>query len=591
MKLGVTKKTMVLAIAVCFTGCASAPGQPGGPAQVFNDTFNNADPCSNNARNIGIALGVGIGALLGAAASNKDKGAMAAGAAIGGLFGGLIGTDMDRKRCELSKIARQYQLDLAMATIARDGTVINDTQMKNVSNAAMVQKESIGSVVSLRDQTEQGGHFETNSDVLTLRARQYFAAIADAYNVNKAAAQIQNQKERQQYLQISLQHKFLLLGHTDDTGSSKFNADLSERRAKAVAQFMEQHGIPRDAIFYQGAGEVYPMADNNTEVGRAQNRRVEIIELADEANFQKFLAVRKPNYQFYRVETMVSASNPTISPKPKAPAKQASKSVQVAKEMPVLKGTGPVPRMGNESVASATPMNPAPKVAQVSKPQVALAAKASTSESQAKIARTELPSSTKPDFNELDFGGTPLTTNTGMIKVGKIEHKTAWFSLISNAYADEPAVLSDCSKDRPRLSGAVRALKNGAVYSTGEHVPSLYGKTWTDKVNGHQIVINKVAVLASEASLAQIPDLKVYANYNPTKNRNPKPDVAINPEVNTYLGESGILYRIFANGAGGMQCVDILYNKTGGSSAKAGKIVYAREQKLYVAEFKPTIVN
>jgi outer membrane protein OmpA-like peptidoglycan-associated protein len=557
MKRGIAKNATALAVAMCFAGCATAPGQQNGVQRAFNDTFNNQDPCSNNARNIGIAVGAGLGAILGAVASHKDKGAIVAGLAVGGLVGGLIGADMDHRRCDLAKVARQYNLDLAMATIASDGSVINDAQMQTEANPDAIKKASIGSVVSIRDQTERGGHFESNSDVLTLRAQQYFAAIADAYNPRKIAEQIQDPKARKAYLEESRQHKLLLLGHTDDTGGSRLNADLSERRAKAVAEFLEQHGIARDAIFYQGAGEVYPIADNNTEVGREQNRRVEIVELADDANFQKFLAARKPNYQFYRddIPAAVNASKIAL-PTDTSKSKLAVRDKSSAKATAIDKAVPAVAQDTTTKPTSASTQNIAPSIG-----------------------------------HELDFGGIPLSANGGTIAIGKVAASKPWFLLISSAYADEPAVMSDCSKDRPRVNGAVRALKTGAVYSTIEHVPSLYGKTWVDKVNGNSVVINKVAVLVNEASLAQFPELKVYTNFNPKVDRNPKPDVFIKPEVNTYLGESGILYRIFAKGAGGMQCIDILYNKNGGLSAKAGKIVYAHDQRLYVAEFKPTIVN
>lgn len=194
----------------------------------------------------------------------------------------------------------------------------------------------------------------------------------------------------------------------------------------------------------------------------------------------------------------------------------------------------------------------------------------------------------------LDFGGVPLTQQVSAAPtgLGKLERERPLFSLISSAYADDDlAVLSDCSQDRPRSAGGVKALKDGATYRANEHVPGLYGKTWTERVNGHQIVINKVAVLASEATLSQMPEFKVYANYDPGKNRNPTPNVSIRPAVNTYLGETGILYRIFAEGAGGMQCVDIVYSRGANKSASGGNIVYARNSQLFVKPFKPVIAN
>ncbi len=65
-----------------------------------------------------------------------------------------------------------------------------------------------------------------------------------------------------------------IVGHTDSVGSDAFNQGLSERRAKAVAAYLESKGIGSGRIVASGAGESQPVADNATEEGRAQNRRV-----------------------------------------------------------------------------------------------------------------------------------------------------------------------------------------------------------------------------------------------------------------------------------------------------------------------------
>ncbi|WP_457819804.1 hypothetical protein, partial [Staphylococcus aureus] len=79
----------------------------------------------------------------------------------------------------------------------------------------------------IRDPAGAGGHFESNSDQLTSRARDYFTAIAATYDIRKSAAEIQDSNLRKQYLEKMNQRKLLLVGHTDDTGSSRLNADLS----------------------------------------------------------------------------------------------------------------------------------------------------------------------------------------------------------------------------------------------------------------------------------------------------------------------------------------------------------------------------
>jgi len=66
-------------------------------------------------------------------------------------------------------------------------------------------------------------------------------------------------------------------GHTDNTGEEDYNYDLSLSRASAVMHALEFRGIPSNRIAAFGKGEALPLADNNSESGRQQNRRVEIV--------------------------------------------------------------------------------------------------------------------------------------------------------------------------------------------------------------------------------------------------------------------------------------------------------------------------
>nr|WP_271195806.1 OmpA family protein [Pseudomonas turukhanskensis] len=65
-------------------------------------------------------------------------------------------------------------------------------------------------------------------------------------------------------------------GHTDSKGSDAYNQKLSERRAHSVATFLGAEGIPAEKVSEVGYGESQPVADNGTDEGRAQNRRVEL---------------------------------------------------------------------------------------------------------------------------------------------------------------------------------------------------------------------------------------------------------------------------------------------------------------------------
>jgi len=553
-------RTLVAAIGASFaSGCAVDPatGQPS-----LKQTFASDDPCSQNARNIGIGVGVLAGALLGRQVGGDNKGLLV-GAALGGVIGGLIGNDIDKRRCELAKIAKQYQLDVQVTTLDSRGEAIA------AGDDAKGRQDTAGSVVEVRDPAGAGGHFESNSDQLTPRARLYFAAIADTYDPRKSAAAIQDPKLRQQYLDKMTQRKLLLVGHTDDTGSSRLNADLSERRARSVSRFMQEHGVPAASLYFQGAGEFYPVASNETDEGRAQNRRVDIVELSDKASFDNYLAARRPRVEFYR---------------------QAMNQAEV--DTAVTQAAQPAARVGSVASATARAQTPtARKNANASAGKDQAMPTTDTTTAASGKARTAATAGVRLDTTTasswIDFGGAPLVASNELVSIGKVEGRKPLFSLISPAYADDPPVLADCTRDRPRAANSVKALADGRTYRTSEHIPGLYGKTWTDQVNGHQVVINRIAVLASDGALANPPEFKVYKNYDASGSSKAKPDVALQPEVNTYLGSKGLLYRVFLRGQGGLQCADIVFDSQGAATAKAGRLVYLRASTPYVADFKP----
>lgn len=69
--------------------------------------------------------------------------------------------------------------------------------------------------------------------------------------------------------------RFEIAGHTDSVGSEAYNRDLSQRRAQALKQYlMDQYNVAENRLEIIGYGESQPVADNDTEQGRAMNRRV-----------------------------------------------------------------------------------------------------------------------------------------------------------------------------------------------------------------------------------------------------------------------------------------------------------------------------
>jgi len=71
--------------------------------------------------------------------------------------------------------------------------------------------------------------------------------------------------------------RILIEGHTDDRGGAKLNQELSQDRADALKQALVKRGVAAKRISAVGKGEAEPVAGNDTEQGRSQNRRVEIV--------------------------------------------------------------------------------------------------------------------------------------------------------------------------------------------------------------------------------------------------------------------------------------------------------------------------
>lgn len=105
-----------------------------------------------------------------------------------------------------------------------------------------------------------GSNFNTGSAQLTIRGQN---------RLNKLANDIQASSMQVKGLQIT--------GHTDDVGDDRSNLALSLARANSVADYLQNLGINRHLMQLDGKGESRPLASNQTEHGRAKNRRVEII--------------------------------------------------------------------------------------------------------------------------------------------------------------------------------------------------------------------------------------------------------------------------------------------------------------------------
>jgi outer membrane protein OmpA-like peptidoglycan-associated protein len=197
------------------------------------------DPVTGSQQVNRTAVGAGLGAAAGALAglvyadakdlgSRDQRNAILIGAGIGALGGGGVGLYMDQQEAEL-----RQQLANTGVSVTRNGDQITLNLPSNVTFAVDA------------DQVVEGFKPALNSVALVMR----------------------------KYNQTLLDVK----GHTDSTGSDSYNLDLSNRRALSVANYLSQVGqIDGRRFAVAGFGESQPVASNDTEQGRAANRRVEI---------------------------------------------------------------------------------------------------------------------------------------------------------------------------------------------------------------------------------------------------------------------------------------------------------------------------
>lgn len=182
----------------------------------------------------GAAIGGGAGAAVGAVIGNQTgstaRGAII-GAVVGGTAGAIIGRRMDQQAAELAA-------QIPGAEVVRIG-------------------EGIAVIF------DSGLLYDFDSDAVRPAART---------NLENLASSLQQYPESE----------VLIVGHTDNVGSASYNQGLSQRRAEAAASVLRNEGIAAGRIRTEGRGFSEPVATNETEEGRAENRRVEVAIFASE---------------------------------------------------------------------------------------------------------------------------------------------------------------------------------------------------------------------------------------------------------------------------------------------------------------------
>jgi outer membrane protein OmpA-like peptidoglycan-associated protein len=516
----------------------------------------------------GAVIGAVAGVMLGIALAGDKKKSRLALAIVAAGLGALIGRSIDQRRCRLKKIAKTYKLDLqvseiALADVSNIDAEANGTALRTSTNsgkAADVNQpkpdSSAGLVVTLRD---DGRQFASGSDQLTLDAEKYFGEIADTYVAQEQEKALGEHptEEQKRAVEALRQRIILLVGHTDDVGDSAGNAALSERRARTVAALFRSHGIPDGNLFYQGAGETLPIADNRTEEGRSHNRRVEIIDLADTSALAAFLDRRLPRIEHYRpVETAIAESKPPPLASP--PAVSASSH------------PGPTAPVRQRQARMSAPLPP-PRGPSSAPPPRVLAG------------------------DELDFGGQPADRLVAA-DIGPLVRSrglSAIFIPSAHAATLESSGISSCARDRPRYAYAVKSLSTGTPlpYSTGDFMRGLYDTSWAGAAGQHLVALTHVSVLRDGGMPAARPTLMVFRDYARHPSRGAKPTFALQPQVNVYRGERGTLYRVFASAAHNLRCIDMVLPPQGGFAAPASTLAYVRGGAQYRAHWEAKVAG
>jgi outer membrane protein OmpA-like peptidoglycan-associated protein len=175
-------------------------------------------------------VGAGVGAVVGAAgaviAGKEEADEILAGAAIGAVVGGGVGAYMDAQEEKLARIPGTSVERVSDDTllIHFDSDVLFDTDSASLRGASQSTLDQVGSVI-------------------------------------------------QEYPKTAV----VIQGHTDSRGSEAHNDALSDRRARAVQNYLSLRGVDNSRMTTMAMGEGYPVASNDTEFGQQQNRRVDIL--------------------------------------------------------------------------------------------------------------------------------------------------------------------------------------------------------------------------------------------------------------------------------------------------------------------------
>ncbi|MFI0471097.1 OmpA family protein [Halomonas sp. HMF6819] len=287
MKKSTTGLLIGSALVVGLSGCASSASQSSGQASASSDRswYQHPAVCGLAGGLIGGGIGYGV-----SGRSDEESGA-ATGAAAGAAIGALLCADRTPEpvapQCPTyGEVPAGVATDAQGCPLDSDNDGVPDYRDQCPGTPAGVQVDAVGcpldsdndGVPDYRDQCPntpagvevnalgceesvvlQNVNFEFDSARLTPGAEQVLNGVAERLVSNQGV-------------------RVSIAGHTDSVGSNQYNMQLSQERAESVARYLNQRGVPASDMRAVGYGEERPIATNDTDAGRAQNRRVELDE-------------------------------------------------------------------------------------------------------------------------------------------------------------------------------------------------------------------------------------------------------------------------------------------------------------------------
>ena len=332
--------------------------------------------------------------------------------------------------------------------------------------------------------------------------------------------------------------RLVVMGHSDASGPTNFNFELSHRRAAMVAKTLARFGVWPDRIMVAGRGETRPIADNDTEAGRALNRRIEIVEFPHGETPMDLVAdAHRPIALLEFIEAERRAAD-------------------------------------------------------------AAAAETRTEQDGFTQERIAVVGTRRMDASSVNFGGAPAAQSNERLAalVGPIESPSIWdrINSLRQAWAAETNETLDLPCIAAKLEEPafqkklVREDNTGNLSGPWVSRLGLYGTAWAGHVNGQLVTLADMAVLATGAP-ETAPTLYLYRQY---KGGAAQADIKARGAATATLGEMGLLYRAyFEEDAWPVRCIDLVFDRTNPGTFRYGKLYYENKGRIYAATYEPAPVD